>query len=91
MYWLFLLLAIGAFMLAISTPQMWLLVLSLLASLGFFLLWIRGLYVAKIGGVLPDAPRSLHPAEVQRLREQLRPAAPAEEAAAPPPAPRNEP
>ncbi len=72
MYWLFLLLAIGAFALAVSTPQMWLLVVLLLAALAFFLLWIKGLYVAKFGNVLPDAPRALHPAELQRLRDQLR-------------------
>lgn len=72
MYWLFLLLAIGAFALAVATPQMWLLVVLLLAALAFFLLWIKGLYVAKFGSVLPDATRALHPAELQRLREQLR-------------------
>jgi hypothetical protein len=72
MYWLFLLLAIGAFILAISTTQMWLLVLALVASLVFALLWVKGLYVARMGSVVADTPRALHPAELQALREQLR-------------------
>ncbi|WP_305804764.1 hypothetical protein [Stenotrophomonas sp. YIM B06876] len=84
MYWLFLLLAIGAFMLAISTPQLWLLVLALLTALAFFLLWIKGLYVSRFGTVA-DAPRALHPAELQRLREQLRPDTATETSAAAPP------
>lgn len=73
MYWLFLLLAIAAFTLAVSTPQMWLLVIALLVSLAFFLLWIKGLYVARFGSVVPEPRRALHPAELQKLREQLRP------------------
>ncbi|WP_449468319.1 hypothetical protein [Stenotrophomonas humi] len=72
MYWLFLLLALGAFVLAISTTQMWLLVLSLFASLLFAVLWVKGLFAARVGGVVGDAPRPLHPAELQALRDQLR-------------------
>ncbi|MGV8960078.1 MAG: hypothetical protein ACOH1V_06790 [Stenotrophomonas sp.] len=83
MYWLFLLLAIGAFMLAISTPQLWLLVIALLAALVFFLLWIKGLYVSKFGQVA-DAPRALHPVELQRLREQLAKESPSDTPAVPP-------
>lgn len=72
MYWLFLLLALGAFLLAISTTQAWLLALALLAALVFMLLWVRGLYIARIGGVISDTPRALHPAELQALREKYR-------------------
>jgi uncharacterized membrane protein len=72
MYWLFLLLALGAFVLAISATQTWLLLLALLASLVFALLWVKGLYAARISGALNDAPRALHPAEMQALREQFR-------------------
>lgn len=72
MYWLFLLLALGAFVLAISTTQMWLLVLSLFASLLFAVLWVKGLFAARVSGVVSDAPRPLHPAELQALRDQLR-------------------
>ncbi len=72
MYWLFLLLSLGAFILAISTTQEWMLVLSLVASLVFALLWVKGLYVARVGTVVADPPRALHPAELQALRDQLR-------------------
>lgn len=89
MYWLFLLLAIGAFMLALSTPQMWLLVLALLVTLIFFLLWIKGLYVAKFDSVLPEPRKALHPAELQNLREQLKPTA--DSNTSEPKEPRNEP
>ncbi len=72
MYWLFLMLALGAFLLAFSTPHGWLLVLALLAALVFLLLWAKGLYVARFGGV-SSVPRPLHAAELQALREQLQP------------------
>ena len=72
MYWLFLLLALGAFLLAISTTQAWLHALALLAALVFMLLWVRGLYIARVGGVISDTPRTLHPAELQALREKYR-------------------
>lgn len=72
MYWLFLLLAIVAFVVALGATSTWLLLLSLVASLGFFLLWLRGLYVARIGDTFSQMPRELHPAELQILREQLR-------------------
>lgn len=85
MYWLFLLLALGGFMLALSTTKMWLLVLSLVASLVFLLLWVKGLYAARISGVISDSPRALHPAELQALRDQFKPKG--AEDAAPTPAP----
>ena len=82
MYWLFLLLALGAFLLAFSTTHSWLLVLALLAALVFLLLWVKGLYVARFGGV-SSVPRPLHAAELQALRAQLQPKAdPAAAAAA---------
>ncbi|WP_303748135.1 hypothetical protein [Stenotrophomonas pigmentata] len=70
MYWLFLLLALGAFLFAFSTTQAWLLVLALLAALVFLLLWAKGLYVARFGGV-SSVPRPLHAAELQALRAQF--------------------
>ena len=74
MYWLFLLLALGAFLLAFSTIHSWLLVLALLAALVFLLLWAKGLYVSRFGGV-SSVPRPLHAAELQALRAQLQPKA----------------
>ncbi|WP_293706686.1 hypothetical protein [Stenotrophomonas sp. UBA7606] len=71
MYWLFLVLALGAFLVTLTTTHMVLLVLSALAALVFLLLWVKGLYAARIGSV-SEAPRPLHPAELQALREQFR-------------------
>lgn len=39
MHWLFLLMALGALVLAFSTPHVWLLVVSLLVALLLLLLW----------------------------------------------------
>lgn len=74
MYWLFLLLALGAFLLAFSTTQAWQLTLALLAALVFLLLWAKGLYVARFGGMSSE-PRPLHAAELQALRAELQPKA----------------
>ncbi|MEA5666217.1 hypothetical protein VA603_01515 [Stenotrophomonas sp. MH1] len=87
MYWLFLLLALAAFVFALSTTNMALLVLSLVAALVFMLLWVKGLYAAKFDGVVNDVPRPLHAAELQALREQLRPAATADAATTTSPSP----
>ncbi|WP_282268364.1 hypothetical protein [Stenotrophomonas sp. PS02298] len=85
MYWLFLLLALGAFVLAFSTTHSGLLVLALLAALVFLVLWAKGLYVSRFSGV-SSAPRPLHAAELQALRAQLQPKAdPAADAAVTPP------
>ena len=90
MYWLFLLLALGAFTVSLTTTHAGLLLLSLLAALALFLLWIRGLYVARFAGSSRQAPRALHPAELQALRNQLRP--PVQPATPPsPPAPEEHP
>ncbi|WP_045726489.1 hypothetical protein [Xanthomonas sp. GPE 39] len=71
MYWLFLPFALGAFILAFSTPYMWLLVVSLLVALGFMLAWARGWYAAKIGDASQrDALPMIDPVELRRLREQ---------------------
>ncbi|WP_066098700.1 hypothetical protein [Xanthomonas massiliensis] len=72
MHWLFLLLAFGALVLAFSTPHMGLLLLSLLASLLFFVLWIRGWYLARMGQADNRTPLMVTPAELQRMREQAR-------------------
>ncbi|MEE7566854.1 hypothetical protein HH297_10675, partial [Xanthomonas sp. Kuri4-3] len=51
MHWLFLLMALGALVLAFTTPHMWLLVVALLAALVLLLAWVRGGYVRRIGDV----------------------------------------
>lgn len=71
MYWLFLLLALGAFVLALLTTHAWLLALALCAAMLFALLWARGLYSARFGGVNTQVPRPLHPDELHAMRQQL--------------------
>ena len=84
MYWLFLLLALGAFFLAFSTTHAWLLVLALLAALLFLLAWASGLYVARFGSV-NTVRRPPHAAELQALRAQLQPTASPDPTATPAP------
>ncbi|MCA7023881.1 MULTISPECIES: hypothetical protein [Stenotrophomonas] len=90
MYWLSLLLALGAFTVSITTTHSGLMLLSLLAALLLLLLWMKGLYAARFGSTTRQAPRPLHAAELQALRDQLRPPVPP---AAPPssPAPEEQP
>lgn len=69
MHWLYLLLACGALLLAITTTHGWLLLLSLLAALALFAAWIRGWYLDRIGGAQQDEMAMIDPAELRRLRE----------------------
>ena len=69
MYWLFLLLALGCFALALKTPSMGLMALSLLGTLVFLLAWVRGLYVARFGDLQRDTHAITDPTELRRLRE----------------------
>ncbi|KRA17044.1 MULTISPECIES: hypothetical protein [unclassified Lysobacter] len=70
MYWLFLLLALAALVIAFKASSGLLLVVSLLASLGFFIAWILGLLAARIGSSSRDEGLMLDPNELRRLREQ---------------------
>lgn len=83
MHWLYLLLSLGALLLAITTVHGWLLWLSLLAALGFFVAWMRGWYLDRIGGSQRDAMAIIDPVELRRLRELAE--ARKREAAGPPP------
>ena len=69
MHWLYLLLAVGALLLAITTVHGWLLLLSLLSALALFLAWIRGWYLDRIGGAARDEMTMIDPLELRRLRE----------------------
>lgn len=69
MHWLFLLLAVGAFAVAFTTPHMWLLLTALIAALLLLAGWIRGWYVARMGDVQRDVSTMIDPAELRRLRE----------------------
>ena len=42
---------------------------ALLAALGFFLAWIRGWYLERIGGRQQNELAMIDPAELRRLRE----------------------
>ncbi|HYG06779.1 MAG TPA: hypothetical protein VD865_10260 [Stenotrophomonas sp.] len=67
MHWLFLLLALGALILAFSTPHMWLLVACLLAALVLMVAWARGWFLSRMGEV-EEAGHIVDPVELHRLR-----------------------
>lgn len=69
MHWLFLLMTLGALMLAFSTPHMWLLVVSLLMALLLLLLWTRGWFASRMDDTQRDTRSMIDPAELRRLRE----------------------
>ena len=69
MHWLYLLLAIGALLLAITTVHGWVLALSLLVALVLFLAWMRGWYMERVGGREVDHSAMIDPLELRRLRE----------------------
>ena len=56
MHWLFLLMALGALVLAFSTPHVWLLVVSLLVALLLLLLWTRGWFAARAWAIPSATP-----------------------------------
>ncbi|MEC3887559.1 hypothetical protein [Xanthomonas campestris] len=69
MHWLFLLMALGALVLAFSTPHVWLLVVSLLVALLLLLLWTRGWFASRMDDTQRDSSSMIDPAELRRLRE----------------------
>ena len=69
MYWLYLLLAIGAMLLSMRTTSSLLMALCLLASLGLFVAWVMGWYAARMGDRQRDDSQMIDPAELRRLRE----------------------
>ncbi|KAB7766654.1 hypothetical protein [Xanthomonas maliensis] len=68
MHWLFLLMALGALVLAFSTPHMWLLIVALLTALVLLLLWTRGWVAARLDDRQRDTASMIDPAELRRLR-----------------------
>ncbi|WP_028919335.1 hypothetical protein [Pseudoxanthomonas suwonensis] len=69
MHWLYLLLAVGALLLAMNASHVWLVMLALLATLGFLALWARGWYLERIGESQRDESAMIDPVELRRLRE----------------------
>lgn len=70
MPWLFLLLAIAAFAVALKTTSMLLMALSLLAALGLLIAWVMGLVAQRVGSRSRDEALLIDPMELRRLREQ---------------------
>lgn len=70
MHWLYLLLALGALVLAFTTSQTWLLALCLLAALALMLKWIAAWYAYRVGDGEPDVAAIIDPQELRQLRER---------------------
>ncbi len=70
MHWLFLLLGFAAMVVAFKTTSSGLMVVCLIAALVLFVLWLAGLYSARMAGRSRDASMIIDPAELRRLREQ---------------------
>ena len=70
MYWMNLLLAIGALLMALKTTSSGLMVLCLLAALVLLVLWVAGMYSARMAGRSRDPSLMIDPVELRRLREQ---------------------
>lgn len=70
MSWVFLLLAIAAFVVAFKTTSIALAALCLLAALVLLLAWVLGLMAQRVGNRSRDDASLLDPAELRRLREQ---------------------
>lgn len=69
MHWLFLLMALGALFVGFTVTSMPLMVVSLLASLALFVVWIMGWYARRVGEGSQDPSMMIDPAELRRLRE----------------------
>ena len=70
MHWLYLLLALAAMAVAIKTTSTGLMLLCMLAALALIVLWLAGLYSARMAGRSRDPSAMIDPAELRRLREQ---------------------
>jgi hypothetical protein len=70
MHWLFLLLGFAAMAVAFKTTSTGLMAFCLIAALVLFVVWLAGLYSARMAGRSRDASMIIDPAELRRLREQ---------------------
>lgn len=69
MPWLFLLLAVAAFAVALNASSMALAVLCLLVALAGTVAWVLGLLAQRVGNQSRDDSMMLDPLELKRLRE----------------------
>ncbi|WP_407353416.1 hypothetical protein [Luteimonas sp. R10] len=70
MPWLFLLLAIAAFAIAMATSSLALAVVCILAALALLAIWVMGLLAQRVGSQSRDDTMMIDPQELRRLREQ---------------------
>ena len=70
MPWLFLLLALGALVLAFSTTSVPLAAIALLLALVFIVIGVLGLLAQRVGNQSRSEAMMVDPAELRRLREQ---------------------
>ena len=70
MHWLYFLLALAALAVAMKTVSSGLMALCLLAALVLLLLWLAGMYSARMAGRSRDPSTMIDPVELRRLREQ---------------------
>ena len=70
MPWLFLLLAIAAFAIAMTTASMALAVVCILGGLALLVIWVMGLVAQRVGNQTRDDVMMIDPQELRRLREQ---------------------
>lgn len=70
MPWLFLLLAVAAFAVALNASSMALVVLCLLAALACTVAWVLGLLAQRMGNRARDDSMMLDPMAMKRLREE---------------------
>ena len=70
MPWLFLLLAVAAFAVALNASSMALVVVCLLVALAGTVAWVLGLLAQRVGNQSRDDSLMLDPMELKRLREE---------------------
>ena len=70
MPWLFLLLAVAAFAVALNASSMALAVICLLVALAGTVAWVLGLLAQRVGNQSRDDSMMLNPMELKRLRDE---------------------
>ncbi|QQQ01421.1 hypothetical protein [Lysobacter enzymogenes] len=70
MPWVYLLLAIAAFGLALKTTSPGLMAIGLMAALGLLIVGVMGLLARRLDNSSRDVSSMIDPAELRRLREQ---------------------
>lgn len=70
MPWLFLLLAIAAFAIAMTTTSMAIAVICILGALALLVIWVMGLVAQRVGNQARNETMMIDPQELRRLREQ---------------------